>query len=207
MMKLGREEPLPSPHLLYYPPCVIPLVTQIGLINNTSSHPQKLERCICNYYIHQKECRGRIMKLLELEHILEINEAIYRQSLSDKNIEYSGKNDYPVSMDKIKKLVANTPKKSIIETATYYFKNIILLQPFPNANHRTALLAAEYFLQLNGRNLEYTKDEITSFHQTSFSIQFRIYKTYEQLGIEVLTEDENEFYQYCKKFLEDHLVV
>jgi len=145
------------------------------------------------------------MKLLELEHIIEINEAIYRQSLSDKNIEYSGKNDYPVSLDKLKKLIENAPQDSLIEIATYYFKNIILLQPFPNANHRTALLAAEYFLQLNGKNLEYTKDEITSFHQTLFSIQFRIYKTYEQLGIDVLTEKKNEFYQYCKKFIEAHL--
>jgi prophage maintenance system killer protein len=145
------------------------------------------------------------MKFLELEHILEINEAIYRESLSDKNIEYSGKNDYPISMNKLKKLIELAPHESLINAATYYFKNLILLQPFPNANHRTALLAAEYFLQLNGKNLKYTKDEITSFHQTSFSIQFRIYKTYEQLEIKVLTEKENEFLQFCKKFIEDHL--
>jgi prophage maintenance system killer protein len=145
------------------------------------------------------------MKLLKLEHILEINEAIYRQSLSDKNIEYSGKNDYPVSINKLKKLIELAPHESLIDTAAYYFKNLILLQPFPNANHRTALLSAEYFLQLNRRNLDYTKDEITSHHQTSFSIQFRIYRTYEQLGIKVLTEEENEFLQFCKKFIEDHL--
>ena len=145
------------------------------------------------------------MKLLELEHIIEINEAIYRKSLVDKRIEYSGKNDYPISMNKLKKLVENTPTRSLIDTATYYLKNIILLQPFPNANHRTALLSTKYFLSLNNRDIKYNTEEITQFHQTSFSIQFRIYKTYEQLGIEVLTEDENEFNQYCRKFIEDHL--
>jgi len=97
------------------------------------------------------------------------------------------------------------PKDSLIDVATYYLKNIILLQPFPNANHRTALLSAEYFLEINGEKLEYSKDEITEFHQNLFSIQFKMYKTYEELGIEVLTEEKNDFYSYCRKFLEDHL--
>jgi death-on-curing family protein len=145
------------------------------------------------------------MKYLEVEHILEINEAIYRESLEDDKIEYSGKEDYSIKMVKIEKLIDMVPKESLIDIATYYFKNIILLQPFPNANHRTALLSAEYFLEINGKTLEYSKDEITNFHQDSFKVQYKIYKTYEELGIKVLTEEQNEFYYYCKKFLEDHL--
>lgn len=108
-------------------------------------------------------------------------------------------------MGKIRKLVKLVPKDTIIDVATYYFKNIILLQPFPNANHRTALLSAEYFLQLNNRKLEYSTEEITQFHQKSFSVQFKVYKTYEQLDTKVLTEEKNDFYYYCKNFLEDHL--
>ena len=145
------------------------------------------------------------MKYLEVEHILEINEAIYRESLKDSKIEYSGKDDYPIKIDKIKKLVDMVPRESIIDIATYYFKNIILLQPFPNANHRTALLCVEYFLQLNGKKIEYSTDDITQFHQKSFNVQFRIYNTYEEMDIKVITEEKNEFYFYCKKFIEDHL--
>lgn len=145
------------------------------------------------------------MKYLEMEHILEINEAIYRESLKDSKIEYSGRDEYPINKKKIEKLIEKVPEVTLIEVSAYYLKNIILLQPFPNANHCTALISVEYFLQLNGYNLEYSKNEITQFHQTSFSIQFRIYNTYEELDIEVLTEEENEFYLYCKKFIEDHL--
>jgi len=36
------------------------------------------------------------MKYLEVEHILEINEAIYRESLKDNKIEYSGRDEYPI---------------------------------------------------------------------------------------------------------------
>ena len=97
------------------------------------------------------------MKYLEVEHILEINEAIYRESLKDDKIEYSGKDLYPIKKEKIEKLVELVPKGSLIDTAIHYLKNIILLQPFPNANHRTALLSAEYFLELNGEKLKYSK--------------------------------------------------
>ena len=140
-----------------------------------------------------------------MEHILEINDSIYRESLIDNRIEYSGKDEYPIKMGKIEKLIDMVPDDSLIDVATYYFKNIILLQPFPNANHRTALLSAEYFLQINHKKIEYKVDDITQFHQNSFSIQFKIYKTYEEMDISVLTEEKNEFYNYCKKFLEDHL--
>ena len=145
------------------------------------------------------------MKYLEVEHILEINEAIYQESQKDDRVEYSGKNDYPIQMRKLEKLVSMVPDESLIDVATYYFKNLILLQPFPNANHRTALLCAEYFLQLNGKKLEYLTEEITEFHQKSFSVQFKIYKTYEEMDVRILTEEKNEFYNYCRKFIEVHL--
>ena len=145
------------------------------------------------------------MKYLGLEHIIEINEAIYQESIKDDQIEYSGKDEYPIKFDKLEKLIENTPKESIIDTASYYLKSIILLQPFPNANHRTAILTVEYFLQINGNKLEYSKDDITSFHQNSFKVQFKIYKTYEELDVKILTEEKNDFYFYCRKFIEDHL--
>ena len=147
------------------------------------------------------------MIYLEVEHILEINEAIYQESIKDNKIEYSGKDEYPIKLNKIEKLIEMAPKESIVDIASYYLKNIILLQPFPNANHRTALLTAEYFLQINGEKLEYSKDEISKFHQKSFNVQFKIYKTYEELGVKVLTEAKNDFYFYCKRFIEDHLIL
>ena len=145
------------------------------------------------------------MKYLEVEHILGINDGIYQESQKDDRVEYSGKDDYPIKMKKIEKLISMVPDDSLIDVATYYFKNLILLQPFANANHRTALLSSEYFLQLNDKKLEYTTEEIIEFHQKSFSVQFNVYNTYEEMDIRVLTEEKNDFYLYCKKFIEEHL--
>jgi death-on-curing family protein len=64
-------------------------------------------------------------------------------------------------MHELKKLIEYAPKnRDIFEVAAYYLKNIILLQAFPDANHRTALTAIEMFLEDNGLNLDYTTVEL-----------------------------------------------
>jgi len=145
------------------------------------------------------------MKRLGVVHIVEINDKIYQKSLANKEIEYSGKDEYTTSIDKIKKLVKSAPKKDLVDTATYYLKNIILLQAFPNANHRTAICAVELFLKMNGMVLKYTLKEALEFHRTSFSIQSRVYGSLEARGTTVLNEGQNEFSEFCRKFLELHL--
>jgi len=145
------------------------------------------------------------MFYLKGEHLLDINEEIYRESLEDNNIEYSGWDDYKININKIEALVANVPKTSLIEAATYYLKNIILLQAFPNANHRTAILAVEYFLKKNGRIFDYPMEELSEFHRESFHVQTEVYITLEAMSTKVLTDDKNEFYIYCLDFIERYL--
>jgi hypothetical protein len=67
------------------------------------------------------------------------------------------------------------------------------------------MLAVEQFLRNNRKQLRYSKEEVEEFHRSSFSIQSRVYNTLEARDISVLTEKRNEFYEHCRKFLEDHL--
>ncbi len=145
------------------------------------------------------------MRYLEVEQIIRINDKIFQRSLSDPRVEYSGRNDYTTSTPKIERLVELAPKGTILEVATYFLKNIILLQAFPNANHRTAMLVVEQFLKNNRKRLRYSKEEVVEFHRSFFNIQSRVYGTLEARGVGVLTEKRNEFYEHCRKFLEDHL--
>ena len=89
-------------------------------------------------------CAGRKIlnqiNLLTLEILLDINEQIKIRASKDHRIEYSGSEDYPLKMHELKKLIEYAPKnRDILEVAAYYLKNIILLQAFPDANHRTRI--------------------------------------------------------------------
>ncbi|MFA4936060.1 MAG: Fic family protein, partial [Candidatus Methanoperedens sp.] len=100
---------------------------------------------------------GKPIKLLTLEILVNINEQIKILASKDPRIEYSGSADYPVKIHELEKLIEKTPNnRDIFEIAAYYLKNIILLQAFPDANHRTALTATERFLEKNNYRFDYT---------------------------------------------------
>lgn len=124
--------------------------------------------------------------LLILENLLDINEEIKKEAAKDKNIEYRGSEDYPIRKYKLKKLIEYTPDREIIDLASYYLKNIILLQAFPDANHRTALAAVEVFLNKNEIDLDYTPEEAYLFQKEYYGSRLRIYGTYEEMPVSIL---------------------
>ena len=143
---------------------------------------------------------------LEPENILDINEKIRQKSLLRRDIEYGGYEDYPIRMDKLESLVKKVPgTEDLNEVAAYYLKNIILLQPFADANHRTAFLCVDFFLRRNGLGLDYRIDEAVEFQKAFYSLRFRLYGTYDDHGISVLEEENNEAYQFCLDFIKEHL--
>ncbi len=91
------------------------------------------------------------LNLLALENLLDINKQIKIRASKDHRIEYTGSEDYPIKIRELKNLIELVPKnRTVMEVAAYYLKNIILLQAFPDANHRTGLTATERFLEKNG---------------------------------------------------------
>ncbi len=143
--------------------------------------------------------------LLEMEHLLDINDIIRQKSKVQREIDYSGEETYPIEIKKLQALKDNAPSGDILEIAAYYLKNIILLQPFPDGNHRTALASVEFFLRKNGYDLTYTAEEALEFQKDAFNVRLKTYGNYDQHNISILTKLEDSFFEFCENFIESRL--
>ena len=147
----------------------------------------------------------RKTNLLEIENVLDINEAIYKSSLEEKKIEYGGHNDNPIYTERLKALIEKVPDDSILRIAAYYLKNMILMQILADGNHRTSLMAVEFFLDNNGYQFDYTVEDATTFEKDVYRLRFKIYQGYHGHGNEILDEERNELDEFCFNFINEHL--
>ncbi len=138
---------------------------------------------------------------LRTEEILKIN-----QELARRDFPYTGSDEYPVRKEKIEHLVRAVPSRSPIDVAAYYLKNLPLLQPFPDGNHRTALIAVEIFLERKGYRFDYTEEEANQLRNQMLSLQFKLYGTYEELPEAVTEEPDNELFRLCRDFIKKHAI-
>ena len=143
--------------------------------------------------------------LLEVEHLVDINDIIRQKALKEKDIDYSGDDVYPIEFNKLQALLDNTPKENVLDIATYYLKNIILLQPFPDGNHRTALASVEFFLEKNGYSLSYNADEALEFQKEAYRVRLKTYGNYNQHDISILKKPEDDFTKLCQDFVQKRL--
>ncbi len=116
------------------------------------------------------------IQILTLEALLEVNEKIKARSIRNSWIQYENKDD-PILMRKLEKLIEHTPNRDLFEIAAYYLKNIILLQAFPDANHRTALTAVKVFLEMNGYDFSHTDEEAIQFQGDCYHERWFLYRT------------------------------
>lgn len=146
------------------------------------------------------------INLLSLENLLDINEQIKLRALKDHRIEYTGSEDYPIKIKELKKLIELAPEnRSVIEIAAYYLMNIIIMQAFPDANHRTALTATERFLEKNGYSFDYKTSEAYQFRIELYYIRLQEYGTYEERSISVLKYPNNQVFSLCLEFISTHI--
>ncbi len=147
-----------------------------------------------------------MIEKLELETIIDINEEIYQRSLENDQIEYGSRFEYPILKSNIECLIRYSPDGDLINIASYYLKNIILLQSFPDANHRTALISATLFLIKNGRNLHYSDTDAVEFQKKMYSLRLKTYGHYGSHSVDVLVEERNDVDELCREFIEEHLI-
>lgn len=157
-------------------------------------------------YILKEPIRASIeqITLLTLENLLDINDELKEDAIKDPYIEYSGSSDYPIKIYELRKLIEYAVNHDILKIAAYYLKNIILLQAFPDGNHRTALYAVELFLKKNGYGFNYTPEEAYEFRKELYSRRLREYKTYEERPVSILKEKDNQVFSLCFEFVEAH---
>lgn len=97
------------------------------------------------------------------------------------------------------------PRDHVLDTATYYIKNIILLQIFEEANHRTAFECVRLFLHENNIKFKWNVESVREYQRKIFKLRNKIYKTYDKMPVHVLAEPHNELYNYCKEFINNEL--
>ncbi len=150
-----------------------------------------------------------------------INERIKNHAKIDKRVFYVNR---PVPQEAIKNLdyLVECAQKYYIKTkdiqltAAYYLKNIIVLQSFEDANHRTAIIATGMFLEENNHKT-YSINEIDTKCFLIFKERLIWYRQIEYHTIEspvnnyVLSLDdvettENQVFNYCLSFIKNKLL-
>lgn len=158
---------------------------------------------------------------LKKKTIIDINEKIKSHAKIDEKVAYVNrlvpseavKNlDYLV--DRVQEYYIKT--KNIQLTAAYYLKNIIVLQSFEDANHRTAIFATIRFLEENN----YKTNNINKVNPKCFLIFKERLIWYRQIEYHTLespindyllsfddTETvENQVFNYCLSFIKNKLL-
>jgi len=141
-----------------------------------------------------------------LEEILYINEMIRQESLRSKDIEYTGYEDYPIEKGKIRSIIEASEGMDPIERSIHILKYLILLQPFPDGNHRTALATIKYLLRKNAMEIVIEPDEAERFQRSFYTLRFKVHRTYEALGVKTMMEKEDELTGLCRDFITRHLL-
>ena len=99
------------------------------------------------------------------------------------------------------------PRDHVFDTAVYYMKNIILLQIFEEANHRTAFECVRLFLYENKINFKWDNESVREYQQKIFKLRNKIYKTYDKMPVHILAEPHNELYNYCRSVIDNEVMV
>jgi prophage maintenance system killer protein len=139
---------------------------------------------------------------LEVEHLIDVNDIIRQKAKDEKDINCSGEEAYPIEFKKLQALIEHVPKRDVLGIATYYLRNIILLQPFPDGNHRTGLASAEFFLNKNGYGLSYTAEEALEFQKEAYRVRLETYGNYDQHDVGILKTNKDDFSHLCRSFIE-----
>jgi len=143
----------------------------------------------------------RLLSPLDISHMTYM---IYEMSRRNPKIEYVRAS--PISYSKLQTLVESAPRYTVsINTASYYMKNLILTQCFPDANHRTALEAVRLFYHVNHVNFQWNPGHVVEYQQEIYKLRYKIYNTYEALPVSVLDEPVNELWLYCRDCIQTNL--
>ena len=156
------------------------------------------------------------MIFLTLTKILTINKYIEIRAEKDEKIKFK-KRFVRINIKKNLNYLPECAKEyyfkteDIILTATYYLKNIIILQSLEDGNHRTAITATKILLESNGYNTKEVNTECyLSFKRHLFMYRNKEYYTYDSLDTNVLKfEDnttENYVFNFCLKFIKNKIL-
>lgn len=144
------------------------------------------------------------MNYLTVPEIIHINNTIHDMSHYNPKIEHVAA--FNTRTDKLDKLIRLTPTNTIsLHVATYYMKNLIILQCFSDANHRTSIESVRLFFHKNNIPFRWDPKNVVKMQRDIYKLRYQIYTTYEARSISALTEPHNSLWIYCRNCIEDIL--
>lgn len=156
------------------------------------------------------------INFLTLNKILTINNIIEKRAKKCTQIKYENR-FVPIDVRKNLNYLPDCAEKyyfkteDIILTATYYLKNIIILQSFKDGNHRTAISATRIFLTSNGYSTKKIKTKCyILFKNDLYMYRYKEYYTFDSLDTNVLKFEDNTIdnyvFDFCLKFIKNNIL-
>ena len=138
---------------------------------------------------------------LSAEELLEIHREVREQALADPASRYEDPAGQGPSVSRVQAIVGANPALGVVERAAWILRAIVLVQPFPDGNHRTGLLAAELLLGRDGIRFRPSPDAAAEFQRKVSSERFARLRGYDDAPLSVLVEWNDQVMACCLDFI------
>jgi prophage maintenance system killer protein len=130
-----------------------------------------------------------------------INDAIFERSKDDRTIHYGAREEFPTSRSRLAAIVSAAPEMPPREAAAWLIRAIVLIQPFPDGNHRTAVTAAELVLRRRGVAFAPTPEQARTFHREVSNARRSALGGYDDAPLSALVHWDDEVMRVCRGFV------
>lgn len=142
---------------------------------------------------------------ISVKEILAFNERLHEISREDPKVQYGLSNGERASVRRLEAIVERIPNGQADEQAAWLLRAIILVQPFPDGNHRTALAAARMILERDGHTFAPSVEDAEAFQRAISSARYRLLGGYDDAPLSILGSWDDAVMETCRRFVRDHL--
>ena len=139
--------------------------------------------------------------MITAEEVDSINRRIRELARTDAAVHY-GLAEVPTKRAAVIEIVRRIPNREPVHQAAWLMRAIILVQPFPDANHRTALLSAELLLERSGVRFDPTTRDAERFQREVSGARYRLLGGYDDAPLSVLDNPEDPVFELCRGIVE-----
>jgi len=138
---------------------------------------------------------------ITVDELLELHRLVKEQARLDPSLHYEDLEHRGPSASRLVAIVAAVPALNPSRTAAWLLRAIILVQPFPDGHHRTALMAAEVVLGRAGIRFRPGPDEAAAFQKEVTARRYRLLGGYDDAPLAILGSWEDEAMECCERFV------
>ena len=143
--------------------------------------------------------------MITADEISAINRRIRELAREDPSILYGAQPGENASLVKLDAIVSRIPPLSHVGQAAWLLRAIILVQPFPDANHRTGVAAAEVLLRRAGLPFKPTTEAAGRFQRKVAAARYQLLGGYDDAPLSILNQWDDAVMTACQGFVSESL--